>query len=143
MVELPHNSKEYVLLSGVSPFRGDDAKETAQNITFVRYRFEYLYKELSQEATRFFMLLFKRAPSKRPTAEECQEHRWLMPTDYMIKKRERSVFLGNRLKEYNEEYHEQRRQCTVEHGRLGEAFGSSQRELARSNSIQDELLTTF
>ncbi|XP_023245574.1 obscurin [Copidosoma floridanum] len=133
----------YVLLSGVSPFRGDDAKETAQNITFVRYRFEYLYKELSQEATRFFMLLFKRAPSKRPTAEECQEHRWLMPTDYMIKKRERSVFLGNRLKEYNEEYHEQRRQCTVEHGRLGEAFGSSQRELARSNSIQDELLTTF
>lgn len=52
----------YVLLSGVAPFRGDDANETRQNITFVRYRFEYLYKELSQEATRFFMLLFKRAP---------------------------------------------------------------------------------
>lgn len=36
--------------------------------------------------------------SKRPSAEECQENRWLLPTDYMIKKRERAVFLGNRLK---------------------------------------------
>lgn len=52
----------YILLSGVSPFRGKDADETRQNISFVRYRFEYLYKELSQEATRFLMLIFKRAP---------------------------------------------------------------------------------
>ena len=52
----------YVLLSGVSPFRGKDATETRQNITFVRYRFEYLYKELTQEATRFLMLVFKRSP---------------------------------------------------------------------------------
>lgn len=52
----------YVLLSGVSPFQGADATETRQNISFVRYRFEYLYKELTQEATRFLMLLFKRSP---------------------------------------------------------------------------------
>lgn len=52
----------YVLLSGYSPFRGQDANETRQNITFVRYRFEYLYKELTPEATRFLMLIFKRAP---------------------------------------------------------------------------------
>ena len=52
----------YVLLSGVSPFRGNDANETRQNITFCRYRFEYLYKELTQEATRFLMLVFKRSP---------------------------------------------------------------------------------
>lgn len=52
----------YVLLSGVSPFRGKDINETRQNVSFVRYRFEYLYKELSQEATRFLMLVFKRAP---------------------------------------------------------------------------------
>ena len=36
--------------------------------------------------------------SKRPTAEESHEHRWLLPTEFMIKKRERAVFLGNRLK---------------------------------------------
>lgn len=52
----------YVLLSGVSPFRGANESETRQNITFVRYRFENLYKEVSPEATRFIMFLFKRAP---------------------------------------------------------------------------------
>lgn len=52
----------YVLLSGVSPFRGEDDNETRQNISFVRFRFEYLFKELSQEATRFLMLIFKRTP---------------------------------------------------------------------------------
>lgn len=86
------------MLSGVSPFRGVDDSETKQNITFVRYRFEHLYKELSQEATRFLMFIFKRSPSKRPLAEECHDHRWLMASDFMIKKRERAVFLGNRLK---------------------------------------------
>nr|CAD7445173.1 unnamed protein product [Timema bartmani] len=45
------------------------------------------------------MLVFKRTPSKRPTAEEAHEHRWLLHTEFMIKKRERAVFLGNRLKE--------------------------------------------
>lgn len=52
----------YVLLSGISPFRGKDAEETRQNISYVRYRFEHLYKELSPEATRFLMLVFKRTP---------------------------------------------------------------------------------
>jgi hypothetical protein len=51
-----------------------------------------------QEATRFLMFLFKKVPLKRPTAEECHEHRWLAHSDFMNKKRERAVFLGNRLK---------------------------------------------
>lgn len=53
----------YVLLSGVSPFRGENNEETRQNVLFVRYRFEHLYKELTQEATRFLMLIFKRTPT--------------------------------------------------------------------------------
>lgn len=52
----------YLLLSGTSAFRGANDNETKQNITFVRYRFENLYKEVSPEATRFIMFLFKRAP---------------------------------------------------------------------------------
>nr|CAD7588178.1 unnamed protein product [Timema genevievae] len=52
----------YILLSGTSPFRASDPEETRQNITFVRYRFEHLYKELTPEATRFLMLVFKRTP---------------------------------------------------------------------------------
>ncbi|XP_070156195.1 obscurin isoform X7 [Polyergus mexicanus] len=134
----------YILLSGVSPFRGKDADETRQNISFVRYRFEYLYKELSQEATRFLMLVFKRAPSKRPMAEECHEHRWLLPTDYMIKKRERAVFLGNRLKEYNERYHEEKSKLASENDSLAsESLLGSKQKLIRSTSIQEELRTTF
>ncbi|XP_020293629.1 obscurin isoform X3 [Pseudomyrmex gracilis] len=134
----------YVLLSGVSPFRGKDADETRQNISFVRYRFEYLYKELSQEATRFLMLVFKRAPSKRPLAEECHEHRWLLPTEYMIKKRERAVFLGNRLKEYNEKYHEEKSKLASDSDSLAsESLLGSKQKLIRSTSIQEELRTTF
>ncbi|XP_029048165.2 obscurin-like isoform X4 [Osmia bicornis bicornis] len=134
----------YVLLSGVSPFRGKDPDETRQNILFVRYRFEHLYKELSQEATRFLMLLFKRAPNKRPLVEECHEHRWLQPSDYMTKKRERAVFLGNRLKEYNEEYHEEKlKLASQNHSLASESLLGSTQKLIRSTSIQEELLTTF
>lgn len=53
----------YLLLSGVSPFRGADEYETKQNIAYVRYRFENLYKEVTPEATRFIMYLFKRHPT--------------------------------------------------------------------------------
>lgn len=35
--------------------------------------------------------------SKRPSAEECHEHRWLLPTEYMIKKRERTLFSSFKL----------------------------------------------
>lgn len=52
----------YILLSGTSPFRGLTHDETKQNISFVRYRFENLYKEITQEATRFIMFIFKRTP---------------------------------------------------------------------------------
>ncbi|XP_076659526.1 obscurin isoform X2 [Halictus rubicundus] len=134
----------YVLLSGTSPFRGKDPEETRQNILFVRYRFEHLFKELSQEATRFLMLVFKRAPNKRPLVEECHEHRWLQLSDFMIKKRERAVFLGNRLKEYSEEYHEEKSKMASDSQTLAsESLLGSTQKLIRSTSIQEELLTTF
>jgi hypothetical protein len=52
----------YLLLSAVSPFRAGSESETVQNVNFVRFRFELLYKEVSQEAIRFLMLIFKRMP---------------------------------------------------------------------------------
>lgn len=52
----------YVMLSGTLPFKGSDESESRQNVNFVRYRFEHLHKEVSQEATRFLMLVFKRTP---------------------------------------------------------------------------------
>ncbi|PSN48207.1 hypothetical protein C0J52_03611 [Blattella germanica] len=130
----------YILLSGVSPFRGADSEETRQNVTFVRYRFEHLYKELTQEATRFLMLVFKRSPGKRPTAEESHEHRWLLPSEFMVKKRDRAVFLGNRLKDYTEDYHARRAQEATK-AELSGAFGGQ--KMVRSHSVQEELFTTF
>ncbi|XP_026738494.1 obscurin isoform X3 [Trichoplusia ni] len=134
----------YIMLSGVSPFKGEDDAETKQNISFVRFRFEHLYKEITQEATRFLMFLFKKVPLKRPLAEECYDHRWLTQSDFMNKKRERAVFLGNRLKDFSEKYHEKKAREASQADSVAAAFGNfGARQLARSNSIQDELLTTF
>ncbi|XP_029346662.1 obscurin isoform X6 [Acyrthosiphon pisum] len=130
----------YTLLSGMSPFRGSNDTETRQNITFVRYRFEYLYKDLSQEATRFLMLLFKRTPTKRPSAEECHEHRWLLPTEYMIKKREKTMFNSYKLQHFAKEYHENRTKLATSSPKLLGALGTRQIGLGRSNSVVDELL---
>ncbi|XP_071443881.1 protein Obscurin isoform X2 [Hetaerina americana] len=131
----------YVLLSGESPFKGSTPEETHQNVSFVRFRFEYLFKELTQEATRFIMLVFKKAPSKRPLAEECHEHRWLLPTEFMIKKRERAVFFGNRLKEFTDKYHTERQaQATKLSQSVTNALSAGGRgALLRSSSIQEEL----
>jgi serine/threonine protein kinase len=52
----------YILLSGTSPFRGVDDTETKANISFCRFRFENLYRDVTQEASRFFMFIFKRTP---------------------------------------------------------------------------------
>uniref|UniRef100_A0A0A9VUL5 Muscle M-line assembly protein unc-89 n=1 Tax=Lygus hesperus TaxID=30085 RepID=A0A0A9VUL5_LYGHE len=131
----------YVMLSGVSPFLGETPGETRQNINFVRFRFEHLYKELTQEATRFIMLLFKRAPTKRPCAEECQEHRWLLPSEYMIKRRERAVFLGSRIKEFSDRYHQTKQEQASSIETLTNLVAG--KDLQRSNSIVEELDTNI
>ncbi|XP_055610564.1 obscurin isoform X2 [Uranotaenia lowii] len=133
----------YLFLSANSPFRGADEAETRSNISFVRYRFEYLFKEVTQEATRFLMLIFKRAATKRPSVEECFEHRWLVHTDFMIKKRERAIFPGNRLKDFSEQYHTMKTNEATKSETISSFGGQSPRQLLRSNSIQEELLTTF
>ncbi|KAG4067668.1 hypothetical protein HA402_005440 [Bradysia odoriphaga] len=135
----------YLLLSGTTPFRGADEAETKMNISFVRYRFDHLFKEITPEATRFIMFIFKRAPTKRPYSEECHEHRWLISSDYMIKKRERAVFLGNRLKEFSEAYHSTKAaEATISDNIASSLIsGPNPRQLLRSNSIQEELLTNF
>ena len=56
----------YLLLSGQAPFLGDNEDETRQNTLYVRFCFEYLHKEITNEATRFLMTLFRRAPRLVP-----------------------------------------------------------------------------
>ncbi|XP_069964240.1 obscurin isoform X3 [Bactrocera oleae] len=135
----------YLLLSGKSPFRGTDDYDTKQNISFARYRFENLYKEVTPEATRFIMFLFKRHPTKRPYSEDCLEHRWLMSSDYMIKKRERAVFLGNQLKDFADMYKDIKESHATSTQTITQSLngGPSTTQLLRSNSIQEELYATF
>lgn len=79
--------------------------------------------------------------SKRPTAEESHEHRWLLPTEYMIKKRERTMFLSNRLKEYNEQYRKEKLAAAMPPEKILELTGNT-RQLIKSTSVQDELVIT-
>lgn len=113
----------YILLSGVSPFRGESDAETIENVGYVRYRFDNLHKEVTQEATRFLMHIFKRTPQKRPTTEECLEHKWLLPSEFLLKKREHAVFLAHQLHEFSEQFHAQKQASTPP--RLQSMFGMS------------------
>ncbi|XP_021952038.1 obscurin isoform X2 [Folsomia candida] len=104
----------YIMLSGVSPFLGETDEDTKQNITYVRFRFEHLHKNVSQEATRLLMLIFKRSPLKRPTADECFEHRWFQLSSSLQKKREAAVFDTTKIKEYYANYLEKRKSKLAE-----------------------------
>ncbi|RWS25342.1 Muscle M-line assembly protein unc-89-like protein [Leptotrombidium deliense] len=102
----------YILLSGVSPFKAESEAETIENVTFVRYHFDQLHKEVTQEAIRFLMLIFKRTPEKRPTLEECDDHKWLMPNEFMLRKREAAVFSSERISEFADRFHAEKQSAT-------------------------------
>lgn len=63
----------------------------------------------------------------------------------MIKKRERAVFLADKIKRFSEEYHSARAAEAKKHESVTNTLlsGPSPRQLLRTNSIQEELLTTF
>merc|ERR1711928_119775 len=51
----------YVLLAGQLPFKGETPEESKSNILDVKFKFEWLYNEVTMEATRLLMWIFKRA----------------------------------------------------------------------------------
>lgn len=68
----------YVLLSGLSPFLGDNDGETFANITQVKVTFdEEEFDDISDEGKSFIGDLLVRAPSVRPSAQKCLDHKWL------------------------------------------------------------------
>ncbi|KAG8195169.1 hypothetical protein JTE90_023344 [Oedothorax gibbosus] len=95
----------YILLSGVSPFAGKDDTETRENVTFVRYHFDNLHADVTAEVTRFLLNIFKQCPIKRLTIDECLEHKWLAPSEYMIMKRESARFLPDNLAAFAKKFH--------------------------------------
>uniref|UniRef100_A0A8C5MCU1 Serine/threonine-protein kinase 17A n=2 Tax=Leptobrachium leishanense TaxID=445787 RepID=A0A8C5MCU1_9ANUR len=72
----------YVMLTGTSPFLGDDKQQTFLNIS--QLNISYMDEELdgiSEPAIDFLKLLLVREPEGRNTAEDCLQHSWLAEGD--------------------------------------------------------------
>ncbi|CAI5438576.1 unnamed protein product [Caenorhabditis angaria] len=68
----------YILLSGGSPFLGDNRDQTFSNITRVRYHFgDRYFQNTSKQAKDFISRLFVRDVDQRATVEECLQHPWI------------------------------------------------------------------
>ncbi|XP_073719963.1 serine/threonine-protein kinase 17A [Misgurnus anguillicaudatus] len=68
----------YVMLTGISPFLGDDKQETFLNISQINVSYtEEELKHLDRAAIHFIKSLLIKEPENRFTAEECLEHQWL------------------------------------------------------------------
>ncbi|KAK3703484.1 hypothetical protein RRG08_024788 [Elysia crispata] len=68
----------YVLLSGLSPFAGEDDLETLQNVKRCDWEFDAdAFAQVSPEAKDFIKCLLQKDPKKRMTVHECLEHAWL------------------------------------------------------------------
>ncbi|XP_029955573.1 serine/threonine-protein kinase 17A [Salarias fasciatus] len=68
----------YVMLTGVSPFLGDDKQETFLNIS--QLNVSYGEEELDRAAVAFIQTLLRKQPHERATAEQCLQHAWLQPS---------------------------------------------------------------
>uniref|UniRef100_A0AAY4DSA1 Myosin light chain kinase, smooth muscle n=1 Tax=Denticeps clupeoides TaxID=299321 RepID=A0AAY4DSA1_9TELE len=68
----------YILVSGLSPFMGDNDSETLSNVTSATWDFEdEAFDEISDEAKNFISHLLKKDMKARLTCDQCFEHTWL------------------------------------------------------------------
>ncbi|XP_043843452.1 myosin light chain kinase 2, skeletal/cardiac muscle [Dromiciops gliroides] len=68
----------YMLLSGLSPFLGDDDTETLNNVLAANWYFdEETFETISEEAKDFVSKLIIKNPGERMSAAQCLAHPWL------------------------------------------------------------------
>uniref|UniRef100_A0A674EAQ7 Myosin light chain kinase, smooth muscle n=1 Tax=Salmo trutta TaxID=8032 RepID=A0A674EAQ7_SALTR len=68
----------YILVSGLSPFMGDNDNETLSNVTSATWDFEDdAFDEISDHAKDFITNLLKKDMRARLTCDQCYEHPWL------------------------------------------------------------------
>ncbi|XP_060920392.1 serine/threonine-protein kinase 17A [Labrus mixtus] len=71
----------YVMLTGISPFLGEDKQETFLNISQLNVSYtEEELQQLDQAALPFIQMLLRKQPQDRATAEQCLKHSWLKPS---------------------------------------------------------------
>uniref|UniRef100_A0AAV2K3R3 Protein kinase domain-containing protein n=1 Tax=Knipowitschia caucasica TaxID=637954 RepID=A0AAV2K3R3_KNICA len=68
----------YMLVTGESPFVGDDKQETYLNVSQVNVDYSSeSFSRVSELAVDFIRKLLVKAPEDRPSAAECMSHPWL------------------------------------------------------------------
>uniref|UniRef100_A0A4W3HZ23 Myosin light chain kinase, smooth muscle n=1 Tax=Callorhinchus milii TaxID=7868 RepID=A0A4W3HZ23_CALMI len=68
----------YILVSGLSPFMGDNDNETLANVTSATWDFDdEAFDEISEDAKDFISGLLEKDMKKRMNCEQCLEHKWL------------------------------------------------------------------
>ncbi|XP_051174967.1 death-associated protein kinase 1-like isoform X1 [Leptopilina boulardi] len=69
----------YILLTGASPFLGDDKQETYSNVAACNYQFdENFFCKVSEVAKDFIRSLLIKNPKERGSAELCLTHPWIL-----------------------------------------------------------------
>ncbi|XP_030629259.1 death-associated protein kinase 1 isoform X2 [Chanos chanos] len=72
----------YILLSGASPFLGENKQETLANVSAVDYEFdEEFFSNTSALAKDFISRLLIKDPKKRMTIQDSLQHPWIKPKD--------------------------------------------------------------
>ncbi|XP_034562577.1 serine/threonine-protein kinase 17A [Notolabrus celidotus] len=78
----------YVMLTGISPFLGEDKQETFLNISQLNVSYtEEELQQLDQAALPFMQMLLRKQPQDRATAEQCLKHPWLQSLECKVTKR--------------------------------------------------------
>ncbi|XP_041118018.1 myosin light chain kinase, smooth muscle-like isoform X1 [Polyodon spathula] len=88
----------YILVSGLSPFMGDNDNETLSNVTSATWDFDDdAFDEISDEAKNFISSLLKKDMKQRMTCSQCIQHPWLQKD---TKNMEAKKLSKERMKKY-------------------------------------------
>ncbi|XP_071444620.1 titin homolog [Hetaerina americana] len=114
----------YVLLSGLSPFMGDNDAETFANITRADFDFEdEAFEAISEDAKDFISSLLIKRKEKRLTASQCLTHSWLSSPERSIKyvtlstDKLKKFIIRRKWQHLSQQWQWQQQQQQVEEGR--------------------------
>ncbi|KAM7380893.1 hypothetical protein PAMP_004163 [Pampus punctatissimus] len=75
----------YMLVTGESPFAGDDKQETYLNVSQVSVDYSRdAFSKVSELAVDFIRKLLVKTPEDRPSAAECMSHPWLWQQQFCL-----------------------------------------------------------
>ncbi|KAH7639909.1 serine/threonine-protein kinase-like protein [Dermatophagoides farinae] len=127
----------YVLLSGHSPFGGDDKQQTYSNITSSDLEFpDKLFSHITDDAKNFIRKLLNRDPKKRLNCDECLQHPWLLLDN-------NNISLEDPL-DHHHHHHQQQQQQPLEQQNVVEKdslLPSSNCDSGLGENICDTMLT--